>query len=218
MNTQAIITILAGMALTSWAATTAAQSDWQQTEPRSRTEFQYPDGTWRAGGDCGGRLSSCADHAEKMCSERQLRAVRITPSQGEDRTPRVVSCGVPADAPSAATMPAAVSFIENCKTNLFANLVSDCGCIENTLQTLPSVPPGHPPADQPIKRAAEACVLDQDTLARNMAHSLREGPMAGHKECIGQKFAAAYGSNPVFNLRHIERLRGDAYKACIRGA
>ena len=105
-------------------------------------------------------------------------------------------------------------FVRNCPHNPFARITSDCACIESKLRAMPAPTPGKPPAEKPTRLAAEACALDAPAMSRNMADSLRDGPMSAHADCIGQRFANAYRAKPQFNQRYIEGLRADAYRAC----
>lgn len=215
-----IINALLVLAAFSFGAAAFAQSGWTQSEPRSSTFYQNKDsGKWTGGGECGGRLEGCDVLAQTVCREIwYVRAVKIVPRPGTG-TERIISCSnKDKSAPSAASTPEATSFIENCPYTSVAKLVSDCACIARTLQTLPSVPPGSPPEDKPTKRAAEACTLNRDALARNMTESIHAsgvgGGMAEHAECIGHRFAAAYSADPSFNLPYIERLRRNAFHEC----
>lgn len=219
-----VISALLVLAAFSFGATAFAQDGWTQSEPRS--SMYYPDkdsGQWKSLSECGGRLKGCDVTAETLCREIwYVREVKIVPRPGAGAE-RIISCSnKDKSAPSAASTPEAVSFIENCPYNGMAKLVSDCTCIARTLQTLPSVPPDSPPKDKPTKRAAEACTLGRDALARNMTASIRAsrvgGGMAEQAECIGQRFAIAYRADPGFNMSYIERLRKEAYRACASKA
>ncbi len=151
-----------------------------------------------------------------IVAERRLRysiSCKVVLEQAGQRPQAQAPAPLPQ---SAAESREGISFIQRCALVPLVEQLSDCGCIEKTLRSMPYQPEGsYRPEDQPSKRAAEACAPDQDTLARMLTQHLKGGSYAPQAECMGPRVARAYRAEPVFNREYLARLKGNAYKACI---
>lgn len=118
------------------------------------------------------------------------------------------------------------AFIETgCEHDLMTGMFVDCGCAADMLRAMPPEPPTAAGEKSPIVRAAEACPADKAHIEREfyVPCLAQFEPQAENRRidadtvcrCMAANVASKYLADPIFNVRHIERLRGEATRACL---